>query len=451
MAHITADRVRQLSTSTGTGPFTVSTTFTGFRAFSSVLAVGDTFWYTIAHTSLSEWEVGLGTYSAANTITRTTVLSSSTGSAVLFSAGDKDVFITAAAGKFLQQNAAGSYGNFTAGTITAALTGNASTATTAGTVTTAAQTAITSVGTLTALSTSGAVLLNGAAQIGGSSSAVCIQYTGGGTQYGITMRPGTDSTTVLNIMNAAGTSVGSISQTATTATFNGALNGAASSNVLKAGDTMTGVLNISTGGGVASSSKHINLVNGTGYELFLIPRAAGGAYNGLTAAGDSLIAFTTGTQDTGALVIGPWSATAKGIRIDSSGNVGIGATSTTYKLQVVGSFAATTKSFVIPHPTKEGKQLRYGSLEGPENGVYVRGRLKDNDTIELPEYWTGLVDEDSITINLTPIGKHQKLYVESIKNNIVIIGNENLLNKSIDCFYIVFAERKDVEKLKVEI
>ena len=388
-------------------------------------------------------------------------------------------------------------GNFSAGTITAALTGNATTATSVGNLTgiatvapLAAGTAAVGTSTLgarqdhvhpaqTTLSSgtlSGTTTIASARVKDWTSSDTSIDGLISGTVNGVLFEgPQSAHFTVGLRSNDVGDGFQVISKgTSATpldtdpyttlcfevkangnvtwaGTATGALTGAASSNVLKAGDTMTGALNISTGGGVASSSKHINLVNGTGYELFLIPRAAGGAYNGLTAAGDSLIAFTTGTQDTGALVIGPWSATAKGIRIDSSGNVGIGATSTTYKLQVVGSFAATTKSFVIPHPTKEGKQLRYGSLEGPENGVYVRGRLKDNDTIELPEYWTGLVDEDSITINLTPIGKHQKLYVESIKNNIVIIGNENLLNKSIDCFYIVFAERKDVEKLKVEI
>jgi hypothetical protein len=89
-------------------------------------------------------------------------------------------------------------------------------------------------------------------------------------------------------------------------------------------------------------------------------------------------------------------------------------------------------------------KLRYGSLEGPENGVYVRGRLTSN-TIELPEYWTGLVDEDTITVNLTPIGKHQDLYVENISDNKITVGGENT-----NCFYTVFAERKDVEKLEVE-
>lgn len=128
-----------------------------------------------------------------------------------------------------------------------------------------------------------------------------------------------------------------------------------------------------------------------------------------------------------------------------SGNVGVGTSTPGYKLEVNGSFAATTKSFIIDHPTKEGMKLRYGSLEGPENGVYVRGRLKDTDTINLPDYWTGLVDDSTITVNLTPIGEHQNLYVKGISNDSVIVGGTN-----IDCYYTVFAERSDVEKLMVE-
>jgi hypothetical protein len=129
--------------------------------------------------------------------------------------------------------------------------------------------------------------------------------------------------------------------------------------------------------------------------------------------------------------------------------VGIGTSTPGFKLEVNGAFAATTKSFVIDHPTKPDMKLRYGSLEGPENGVYVRGRLKGN-TIELPDYWSGLVDEDTITVNLTPVGKHQNLYVESIADNKVVVGNDNLISKKIDCFYVVYGERNDVEKLVVE-
>ena len=111
-----------------------------------------------------------------------------------------------------------------------------------------------------------------------------------------------------------------------------------------------------------------------------------------------------------------------------------------------GLLSATSKSFDIEHPTKENMRLRYGSLEGPENGVYVRGRLKGARVIELPDYWTGLVDEDSITVSLTAMGRYNEIWVEKIEDNKVYVDS----TYSIDCFYHVFAERKDIDPLTVE-
>jgi hypothetical protein len=147
--------------------------------------------------------------------------------------------------------------------------------------------------------------------------------------------------------------------------------------------------------------------------------------------------------------VGHWSGSSYTNRLSiiSNGNVGIGTTNPSSKLQVVGSFAATTKSFVIPHPTKPEKQLAYGSLEGPEYGIYFRGRSQSS-VIELPEYWTGLVDENSITVNLTPIGESATPRVKDIANNEILVFSKE--EGELDYYYIVFAERKDVEKLIVE-
>ena len=98
-----------------------------------------------------------------------------------------------------------------------------------------------------------------------------------------------------------------------------------------------------------------------------------------------------------------------------------------------------------PDPNKVGKYLEHGVTESPEHTVFVRGKLIDNNIIELPDYWPYLVDNDSITVTLTPVGKYQKLYVVDIVNNRVTIGNED--DTSINCYYYIVAERKDIPKL----
>ena len=88
------DRIKESSTTTGTGDFTLAGAESSFLAFPDVLAVGEETYYTITSDS-TDWEVGLGTYSAANTLRRDTVYSSSNnGAKVNFTAGDKVVFIT---------------------------------------------------------------------------------------------------------------------------------------------------------------------------------------------------------------------------------------------------------------------------------------------------------------------------------------------------------------------
>lgn len=112
---------------------------------------------------------------------------------------------------------------------------------------------------------------------------------------------------------------------------------------------------------------------------------------------------------------------------------------------VAGALYATSKSFDIPHPTKEGMGLRHGSLEGPEFGVYVRGKTTEQ-VINLPDYWVGLVDESTITVQLTAIDHPQQLWVKKIENNQVHIRSVDQIN----CYYHIFAERKDIDKLEVE-
>lgn len=128
-------------------------------------------------------------------------------------------------------------------------------------------------------------------------------------------------------------------------------------------------------------------------------------------------------------------------------------------LQVTGNVTASSftgtinvqswKGFDIKHPSKENHRLRHICLEGPEAGVYIRGRLTDSNTIKLPEYWKGLVDLESITVSLTQIGSSQDLIVEGIQwgtNVKVRSGNAS----KIDCYYTIQASRIDGEPLVIE-
>jgi hypothetical protein len=124
----------------------------------------------------------------------------------------------------------------------------------------------------------------------------------------------------------------------------------------------------------------------------------------------------------------------------TTGNANIGGTAT-WAASIVG----TTKLFDIPHPTKDDMRLRHGCLEGPELGVYARGKTSEG-IIPLPDYWSGLVDEKSITVHLTPTNMDQTLVVNSINGLFIqILGNYQL-----PYHYLVMAERKDVDKLDVE-
>ena len=94
MPLITDDRVRATTAAPGTGAATLAAV-TGYDTFATAMSIGDTCYYTIADQTGANWEVGLGTYSGVNTLTRTSVFTSSNGNTTVnFNAGTQDVFIT---------------------------------------------------------------------------------------------------------------------------------------------------------------------------------------------------------------------------------------------------------------------------------------------------------------------------------------------------------------------
>jgi len=112
MALVINDRVKQNSTTTGTGAFTVAGTLVGFDTFADGIGGSNTTYYAIVNVGAdpSEWEVGLGTLNAGGTvITRTEVITSSNSDALVnFTGGTKDVFCTLPASKAVYLDANGS-------------------------------------------------------------------------------------------------------------------------------------------------------------------------------------------------------------------------------------------------------------------------------------------------------------------------------------------------------
>ncbi len=98
-----ADRVKETSTTTGTGTLNLDGAVSNFQTFVAGIGTGNACYYAIVHQTATEWEVGIGTVTDASpdTLSRTTILASSnSGSAVSLSSGTKDVFCTAAADSF---------------------------------------------------------------------------------------------------------------------------------------------------------------------------------------------------------------------------------------------------------------------------------------------------------------------------------------------------------------
>lgn len=216
------------------------------------------------------------------------------------------------------------------------------------------------------------------------------------------------------------------------------------------------VVEFSSGGGNFFGTVNANstlIVADTSGDVLTIEAGSGIAIVG-DAVNDKLTISATGTSGSAAVALQADANNATRYLVfanNLTGNLvtanvtsGLTFNPSSNTLTINGALNAQTKSFVISHPTKDGKFLRYGSLEGPENGVYVRGKIEGKSIIELPEYWWNLIDEETITVNLTPYGRAQEIWVQSTSSHFIY------LNQPADCFFTVFAERKDVDKLIVE-
>lgn len=281
MALIVKDRVQETSTTTGTGTLTLAGAISGFQTFSSAIGNGNTTYYAIV--GGTEWEVGIGTI-GAGTLARTTLLASSTGSAVSFSAGIKNVFCTYAASKSVTIDDIQTLTNKTINLASNTLTGTTAqfnTALSDGDFATLAGTETLTNKTLTSPTVTGGAL-NG------------------------TLGATTPSTVAATTISASGVS-----------TFSAGT--AAAPAITTTGDTNTGIF---------------------------FPAA-------------DTIAFSEGG--------------AEAMRIDSSGNLGIGATAPAGKLDVAGTIAIS--------PGNALATIRRTTVNG-SYGISIQGNINDtiNDT-----------------------------------------------------------------------
>lgn len=169
------------------------------------------------------------------------------------------------------------------------------------------------------------------------------------------------------------------------------------------------------------------------FQQFVTSSEGGG--ESITFVGDTedgILTFTSGSANT---VSASQYVQIKGDELIVSGNV-----------FVQGTLDAHTKNFKIDHPTKEGYYLIHSSLEGAERGIYHRGKLEGSNIIDLPEYWEGLADEITITVQLTPAGNSCQHYIKTITKNQIVVGCE--CGKP-NCHYIVYAERTDQGKFEL--
>ena len=106
------------------------------------------------------------------------------------------------------------------------------------------------------------------------------------------------------------------------------------------------------------------------------------------------------------------------------------------------------KLFDMEHPSTPGMRLAHACIEGPEVSVFYRGRCRNSKEIIFPSYWKDLVHINSISVQLQPVGAHQDIIIKRWDDEKVYLQSKG--GMPIDCFYHIYAERKDCGPLVVE-
>ena len=317
MALVLADRVRDTTTTTGTGTVTLSGTApTGYQTFGAAIGNTNTTYYTI--NAGSQWEVGLGTYSSTGpTLARTTVLASSNGGSLVdFSTGTKDVFVTYPAEEAVYQDGSA----IKAGTAILGVTNGGT-----GTNTTFTAGSVVFAGASGVYTQDNANLFwdnsNDRLGIGTSSPVGKIDYISGSARVYMSDQGSAGFITAVNTTNTAYAPL--------------ALNG--SVLILKTGDAERARIDASGNVGIGTSSPGVKL------DVAGDIRSTSGNYyaaNGGVYGWGSLATYVGGSSATNIITF--QTNSSERMRIDSSGNVGIGTTAPQSKMEIRATSGGST-------------------------------------------------------------------------------------------------------------
>jgi hypothetical protein len=293
----------------------------------------------------------------------------------------------------------------------------------------------------------------------GSNTAVGVKIKAATSQTGNLLEIQNSSSTILSFINPSGSFIPTTSGLA--------LGGSSNRwNLFATSGDFNNTVSLSPSASTTELRFYELAANGVDYTAFKAPdiHAQSIIYT-LPAVAPALNQVLTASSVSGGNVTLSWGAASSGTlsgggtqyaipmwtNTSSLGDSIITQNSGATQITVAGNFRATTKSFLIDHPSFADKLLEHGSLEGPEHGAYVRGRASGINyvTIQLPDYWKDLVEED-YSIYITP-RCNCSLFVASQSKNSFKISRTGLffLRKiKIEFDYYCVGDRKD-QKLEL--
>ena len=395
MALVIKDRVKETTTTTGTGTYTLAGAVSGFETFTANLSNSDTTYYVC--TDNTDFEVGLGTFtSSGTTLSRDTILASSnSNNEVNWSSGTRSIFMTYPADKAVFKDASNNINGTFVGNITGNVTGN--TSGTAATVTSAAQTNITSLGTLTALTVDDVAIDGKVVTLTGSTSDTATLTAGtNGTLDIVTTDAGGASANIQitadGTAELAGTTVtldssGGITLDADGGTITFADGGSSLGTITSSGFTGNVVGNVSGTAATVTGAAQTNITS------------IGTLASNLNLGGQDIVT-TTSNQDIDLQTHGTGKVVIKGNTDDSGSNPGAiklncEANSHGQTLKAAPHSESATNTITLPSSGGDARLVTTSSTATLTNKTFdVEGTGNSISNIDVADLKSGVLDTD---------------------------------------------------------